>query len=168
MKPLKHSIRFDLQSGNKDSKSVPIRAWVSFNSKRFPFNTGIRIDKRFWNEKTKRPIASVVFSDYQKTINDIENVASWVKKTFEEMAKEIDGYPDLDDFKKKCEDMVYYNGEIPDDNKPTIHTNLVDYIQHVIDKSKAGKRTLRNGKPYANATLKNYNTLKNLPSLLIR
>jgi len=161
MKPLKHSIRFDLQSGNKDSKSVPIRAWVSFNSKRFPFNTGIRIDKRFWSEKNKRPIASVAFSDYQKTVNDIDKVASWVKMAFEEMAQIIGGYPDLDSFKKRCEDMVYFKGEMPDDSQPLVHTNLVDYIQHVIDKSKAGKRTLRNGKPYANATLKNYNTLKN-------
>ena len=161
MKPLKHSIRFDLQAGNKDSKSVPIRAWVSFNSQRFPFNTGIRIDKRFWNDKTKKPIASVAFKDYQKTADAIEDIIAWVKKAFDFLVKQFGGYPESSDFKSKCEEIVFHKGELPGDDQPVLYDNLINYIQHVIDKSKAGKRTLRNGKPYANATLKNYNTLKN-------
>lgn len=161
MKPFKHSIRFDLQTGNKDSKSVPIRAWVSFNSKRFPFNTGIRIDKRFWNEKTKRPVASVAFKEYKDTVDDIDNVAKWVRDAFDAMVERLGGYPDPIDFKKNCEELVHYKGVLPGVSQPELSNNLVDYIQHIIDKSKAGKRTLRNGKPYANTTLKSYNTLKN-------
>jgi integrase len=161
MKPLKHSVTFNIQYGNKSKESIPIRAWVTFNSQLFPFNTGIRINKKYWSNKTKWPIATIEFADYQKTVDSLESVKDWVKIVFENLTKGTNQYPDLATFKRRCEEMISHNGEIPDGKQPIIHDNLVDYIQHVIDKSKAGKRTLRNGKSYANATLKNYNTLKN-------
>lgn len=160
MKPLKHAVRFELQDGNKGKQSIPIRAFVTFNSKKFALTTGIRIDKKFWNSTSKKPIASVGFDKYDDVVKDMKNITDWVEDAFNKLTGDLSEYPEIKTFKRKCEEMILNKGSLPEEVKTDHPNDFIKYIDHIIKKSKAGKRTLKNGKPYANATLKNYNTLK--------
>lgn len=162
MKPLKHSVKFDLQSGNKNGSSVPIRAWVSFNSERFPFNTGIRVDKKFWNKKEKKLVASAAFADYEKTSKDLKNVTTWVDQAFKHLTAN-NKYPTKESFKELCEYLMTTKGVFPNTQKAAIE-DLITYAQGMIDRTKNGQRTKANGVPYAERTIISYNTTKNVIS----
>jgi len=161
MAPLKHSIKYDLQAGNKSTVSIPLRAWVSFNSDRFPLNTGIRVAKRFWNKKKKALIASVEFADYNETENSIKNVTKWVEANFEHLTKG-GSYPAKDQFKEFCEYSVLNKGEIKGQKVEKVKDESVfkymdDLIQRTID---GIRRKPKTGDRYAAETPKHYKSAK--------
>lgn len=155
---LKYSIRFTLQSKAPTTKETVLRCWACYNATKTVFNSGLRIEPRFWNHKAQEARVNILFPDAGKFTADVKQVRKWAENAFEDMVNETQAYPDIEALKERCLSYIINKGAPKGVVKKDM--TFVEYIDVIINDSKSGKRQMGSGRQYGSGIIKSYVTSK--------
>lgn len=155
---LKYSIRFNLQHNNTKNKSTAIRCVVRFNNDRIVFGTNLKIDPKFWNEKTQSVKSTTSFDG-----SDIQNKLDSIKEFIDSEFDKFNYYPDAGDFKVTCKEFIV--AEPPSVEDAAEERYLISYLDSLIAKMKSGDKRITGGRSlgqrYTDGTIRGYTTALN-------
>lgn len=157
-----HSIRFMLQQDKDKNKLTPLRCVVRFNNQRLLFQSGVRIKPSNWYQEPKemhkpgRLKKSAGFAEYETIKKKLSNVETWVAKAFDKLTNETGQYPEPETLKTYCLLLINNNGIDPNGAIERKQFTLFEYIDHLIENTKQGRRVLSEGQRLSPGTIKAY------------
>ncbi|HEY4326412.1 MAG TPA: tyrosine-type recombinase/integrase [Mucilaginibacter sp.] len=154
----RYSVKFFLQKSEPKNEPTQLRCYIRYDSRLVIVGTGVSIKPVDWNSDKNEPRQKASLLNADKLKTDLENIKGWVTDTFDYLIDKHKSYPEEAELKQLCKDAIKNGGQLPTELKKKPRYTLFEFIEKLIEDTKTGARTKKDGSKYAKDSIKPYNS----------